>query len=522
MVFMIAKSRLLGVAMAMLAFAACTKQTEAPVAVQPPAPKPVIVPVVKPAERSSHFLAVSQHLELGGTVYAYADIDGDALKLAGGLKDILGLIATAQPQIAPYVNQDFAALFKSLGLDDVKAVGLSSVPDGTGFFRNKLFLYTPGPRHGLLAGLGGKPGPFTHLHLAPADTDLYGETEVDLPVLYQTFKDIANRVAGEKTGDKMDSAIKEAGEKAAIKLLDLIYGLKGHASTVIRLDPHKTIAIPGRTPVTIPQISLLLAIDGIGPALEGGLVKSQAFQVATVGNAKIYELKIPLPIEGLKPTFAIEGSTLYFATSRAFLDECRSQKTGLADTAAFKQAIAHVGTEGNGLSYVSAQLFDRVRDFERLNPGLPKDSLQVFHFIAARLPKLDRPLVTVRVNLPDGILVNGYYNRSLKQDVAVLAVYNPVTIGVLAGMAIPAFEKVRQSSQQKTVLNNLRQLAAAADQFYLENGVSTATYDDLVGPDKYIRQLTPVFGEDYRTVVLRQGEILRVRLQDGRVIEYQP
>ncbi|NBX60429.1 MAG: prepilin-type N-terminal cleavage/methylation domain-containing protein, partial [Opitutaceae bacterium] len=49
-----------------------------------------------------------------------------------------------------------------------------------------------------------------------------------------------------------------------------------------------------------------------------------------------------------------------------------------------------------------------------------------------------------------------------------------VIIGLLAAMAIPAFQKVRQSSQDKAVLNNARQLSAAADQYFLENGVTTA------------------------------------------------
>ena len=48
-----------------------------------------------------------------------------------------------------------------------------------------------------------------------------------------------------------------------------------------------------------------------------------------------------------------------------------------------------------------------------------------------------------------------------------------VIIGLLAAMAIPALQKVRQSSQDKAVLNNARQLSAAADQYFLENGVST-------------------------------------------------
>jgi len=89
-------------------------------------------------------------------------------------------------------------------------------------------------------------------------------------------------------------------------------------------------------------------------------------------------------------------------------------------------------------------------------------------------------------------------------------------------MAIPAFQKVQAVSQEKAVLNNLRQFAAAGDQYCLEHGVSTATYGDLVGPGKYIRVLRPVAGESYRGLRFEVGGMLRVRLADGRLVEYKP
>jgi type IV pilus assembly protein PilA len=135
---------------------------------------------------------------------------------------------------------------------------------------------------------------------------------------------------------------------------------------------------------------------------------------------------------------------------------------------------------------------------------------------------LERPIVAVRINEADGILVRSVSYRSLKQDVAVLAFYNPVTVGLLAAMAIPAFQKVRQASQEKAITNNLRQLGAAADQYYLENGVDSTTYDKLVGPDKYVKQIMTVAGENYRTLKFKQGQPLSVRTSDGRVIRYDP
>src|SRR5919206_65984 len=72
-----------------------------------------------------------------------------------------------------------------------------------------------------------------------------------------------------------------------------------------------------------------------------------------------------------------------------------------------------------------------------------------------------------------------------------------VIIGLLAAMAIPAFQKVRAASQDKTVLNNARQLSAAADQYYLENGVSTVALANLVGTSNYVKALNLVANETY-------------------------
>ena len=70
---------------------------------------------------------------------------------------------------------------------------------------------------------------------------------------------------------------------------------------------------------------------------------------------------------------------------------------------------------------------------------------------------------------------------------AASAMIMVVIIGLLAAMAIPAFQKVRQSSQQKACLNNIRQYSAAFEQYSLENGHPPKNLSELVGPDKYIR-----------------------------------
>ena len=97
-----------------------------------------------------------------------------------------------------------------------------------------------------------------------------------------------------------------------------------------------------------------------------------------------------------------------------------------------------------------------------------------------------------------------------------------VIIGLLAAMAIPAFQKVRISSQDKAVLNNARQLSSGADQYFLENGVSTVAYSDLVGSDKYVKAVNTVAGETYPTSYTQGTTITISGVAGSRTVTYAP
>jgi type IV pilus assembly protein PilA len=97
-----------------------------------------------------------------------------------------------------------------------------------------------------------------------------------------------------------------------------------------------------------------------------------------------------------------------------------------------------------------------------------------------------------------------------------------VIIGLLASMAIPAFQKVRTNSQDKAVLNNARQLSAASDQYYLENGVSTVILSDLLGPTSYIKSLNSVANESYPAGFSQGTTITITGVAGSRTITYSP
>ena len=109
-------------------------------------------------------------------------------------------------------------------------------------------------------------------------------------------------------------------------------------------------------------------------------------------------------------------------------------------------------------------------------------------------------------------------NSSLSRSRVVV----PAPAPVVAAPNAAEIQAIRSISQQKAMLNNLRQIAAARDQFQLENGRPPASMDELVGETKYIRRLNPVDGENYAGLSLFAGSPLTVTTLNGVSVTYDP
>ena len=81
--------------------------------------------------------------------------------------------------------------------------------------------------------------------------------------------------------------------------------------------------------------------------------------------------------------------------------------------------------------------------------------------------------------------------------------------------------KETEASLERAINNNILQLAAVADQFYLETGKTSASFTDIVGPTKYAKRIQSVDGETYPTS-FKKGEPIVVRLKDGRTLRQKP
>jgi type IV pilus assembly protein PilA len=90
-------------------------------------------------------------------------------------------------------------------------------------------------------------------------------------------------------------------------------------------------------------------------------------------------------------------------------------------------------------------------------------------------------------------------------------------IGILASLAVPAFQRARWKALETSIRNNLRQIWGAAQQYMLENGVDQVVFTDIVkyenktegggGTDLgYTSVIKQVSTEDYATLVSYRAE----------------
>ena len=94
--------------------------------------------------------------------------------------------------------------------------------------------------------------------------------------------------------------------------------------------------------------------------------------------------------------------------------------------------------------------------------------------------------------------------------------------GILTAVALIGYRKVRQSSEDKGVLCVVRQLSAAADQYYLENGVSTVELRQLVGATNYVKAVNTVAGESYPLHYMRGMTMTVTGIAGTRTVTYVP
>lgn len=476
-------------------------------------------------ERAPQFDRVSNFLDLGGVFYAYMDLTLEAENLGRVLTDIATKVRTSMPNV-PALPLDFEKFMDATGFSGLDAVGMSSRELEDGYFHNRSILFFPEGVSGFFKVFGEMPHPFDSLDLAPATADLVAEISYRPGEIRNTVLAIGDSLAGAFGRGVIEAQlarpVPELGFRSPDQLIDSI----GNRIIVI-LDFHADESLPGGPWGSVPKTDILVAIDGITDLVESLKPTLEQHPSAEwVDTDTGFEIRsndpVPPPYDYLQPIIVADTQTkrLFLTTNRAYLEECLQNANKLKNTDEFRQAANLLPSDGVLFSYVSPEYSETViRVMENMVSQNPMLEAEFIDFIKMLVPSIPRPIASVTTVGPEGLYTASNLNYSHRTTVASLAVQPVAIAGMMSAMAIPAFQKVRSTSQEKTIMNNLRQFASGGQQFVLEEGAREATYSDIV--PEYISTLNPVDGEDYTGLVVRSiGGTLSVTTQSGKTVEY--
>lgn len=479
-----------------------------------------------PTAAADGFSATTRHLVPGGVVYGCIDFAGDAAALRRLLAECRDAAAGEWPW-RDILQVRLEPLVDLIGLSDLEAAGASSVVRPDGLFDNRTFFYMPRGRHGLLEGLDGEPGQFDTAMLAPRDVDLFYESRFDLSRAYRAVRVGAAEMLGAQAVAAFDEFLADAlAPVGGVTVRDLVEHARGRLSIVGVIEEEKTAYIDLDVPIKVPACHLLMRIEGMGQALIPLLDEIPVLELSIRDGRRHYAVVGEPWLSTWTPAIVIDRDVVYLGSSQAFILACIARKDGLATDPQFVAAVAELGGAGNAITWMSPRLTSLREQVLRLNESSRsehiKDLREWLPGGATRVPPV--PLVSVRRNLPDGILYRSRWDASLKRDLLSATLLNPVTLAMSAEILRPHYRRAKERSEEVAIYANLRRLQVNARQYCYDRNLTTVPIRAIMGdePGKLVPTLPPVAGEDYTALVFRENYTLAVTTEDGRVVEFGP
>lgn len=286
----------------------------------------------------------------------------------------------------------------------------------------------------------------------------------------------------------LDSAIDELSEtdRAAVVLRFLERRPFAEIAAVIRVSED---AARMRTDRALDKLRGALARRGITStaAALGALVSSQPLISAPAGLASTLA----------SHSLAAGGAGLFAAALTSFMT------TKLITTALLSAFVAFAGGAYVGVKHEKPVPAPEI-------PTVAPSQSDLIASLSADNKRLQEQLAGLRENI-------GRLNSANAVLVAQSAAPAPRSAAPKSpNIGLPVYEL------QKSVLNNLRQIAAARDQYSLENGRPAGSIRDLVGVGRYVKTVRTVGGEDYSALSMATDQPLTVTTPDGVSITFDP
>lgn len=469
------------------------------------------------------FAAVAAQLEQGGDLYAIMQTRGVIDFVAKTGNDFIHALRECDPGLAAKIPPiDYSMLEKHLMLSQLKAIGASSIKTEGDDYSIRVYYHMDGKPEGIWKLIKTEPFPFEMIHHAPADaTDVY-EMAFDFTVL----RDIANGVATDLFGEAgpaivanfLSQKVPET-DVTYNELLDAFSNQLGIVSKLQSFSPESSPPVKRDTVIRLKNAGEIAA--RLKPYFEQFLLFNETDDFIQYKTDP--ELTDYLELRLLK-----SDNSLWLASNTTLLENCLHPESSMASTDSYKKYITKVDESSFSYSYTSPSLspdiqnvglgfIDMIETMSAKNEGESIAPLKLF--LKEFIGKYKSESFTISY-LNDGGIMQQCYTKHAGRDYVIT--FSAAIPGVIVAMAVPAFMKVRNASEEKTITNNLRIFASTGQMYMLDNGIPEVSYEDIVGPGKAIEALESVAGESYEDLWMDIDTTeLSVELPDGRVITYE-
>jgi type IV pilus assembly protein PilA len=455
---------------------------------------------------AADFKEASAHIDLDGSMLAYIDFEGDGQEIGTALNNIYQQALTATPEIPP-IPVDFNLLLENLGFGSLQALAMSSKEVELNRHHNRSVALMKDAPSGLFALYDLAPLTFTAAQLAPSDATGAMTVSVNLDAVTQTASAIMQQVMGPMGDGIIQQQLTQVIPGTEISYGETITALSGEWNAFWLQSYSENFQETFKFWISIEDAGKLLPkFRSMAEAMGAAFIEDDTTLKANFSQLLDSEAPFGLYAEANKQT----GDLVLYSHP-----DWTSSSSGprLVDNETFKNLAAQLPSTGVAFNYnFGSDLSPILAELSSIPEAAAY--IQVSESIIDLLiGDFLKPSMTVTHMVDNNLLTEQYAGYSTKQ--ALMVIPSVVAGGIGAAMAIPAFQKVRANSREKAVTNNLRQIAAAADQYCLENGVTEVHIDQLLGENGYIKKLTPIAGENYDDMIIRPGETISVILEDG-------
>jgi hypothetical protein len=446
---------------------------------------------LRASANKNSFREVTSKLDAGGDIYLYLSTE----QLVARLSEQVGSwreIVQALPELEAGQRQDIGRGFdivtrviKESGIEDFSGLGMSSIALETNFYRTTVFLHHyPEAGNGFLWNIGGsKAHPLTALDLLPANTALASFSDVDLPLLWSVIKKEVARSEFVEAKDFLAKVPTEFEQATGMNWEKTLNSLGGEFGLAITLDDSKktSLPVPGmEEPLEIPGVGVVLAIkvndDTIFNRIEQALTNTPInVERVDKNGLKMRTMVVPLPLPiALRPSIAANSGYIFIASTDTLIEEMLAvkagQRPGLKGTDEFKRLSREIPTEGNRFTWLSERFGRNFSEIQErvvaARADLPPDQQKWLRSMLGGTHPAFCYSVTTTINEGSLTIANGNQNPGKVFLASAIAI---PALAVLPAMALPAFTKARSTAKEHACMANLRTIAAAKNQWALEN-----------------------------------------------------